>query len=166
MSLILGSKVKPPAGFRRALVKHPVLAMQDWYNAASVSNQLYPPTNGRLGVIFSSVNSQFTYRRESFDSWAIGYRSGPFYGDCEDFAIACRHITMAIGYKGGRLLLCKERKLNAGGHCVFIIKDYVFDCRLSNICHIVDFTAIYNLIAVSSPALLGSWYSVEGVTYE
>ncbi|MDX2349180.1 MAG: transglutaminase-like cysteine peptidase [Porticoccus sp.] len=154
----LGPKIKAPKGYVAMLVRNPKKAMKDWYQHKTEKDC---ELNGDHAWIWKKIKGLFTYKSDSFDKWTIPDYTNPFEGDCEDFALACRQKAVELDVYGGRLLLCKERKLNAVAHCVFLLGDWVMDCRLDKPCDLKTFKEMYTLYAISSPALMGSWYRVE-----
>ena len=159
MNLQLGEKVKPPAGYLKMLVKHPVYAMRDWrlhQRIGEIRNVAHPHD---VAQIFKSTGKDFTYKTESMDKWHLQTKKGKFTGDCEESALANRHKAKNLGLSS-RLLLCAERKPNAKGHCVLLIDYWVLDCNMPEPVSLEKFNDMYKLGAISSPALLGSWHKV------
>jgi hypothetical protein len=152
-----GAKVKPPRGYLSLLARSPLLAMKDWRQHKEGPDCTL---NYDHRDVWASTKHRFTYLADSHqDRWTIPHPVIPFEGDCEDFALGCRQRARLMDARG-RLLLCKERKMNAVLHCVFLMGTWVLDCRLSQPCHLDTFTTMYNLHAVSSESLLGSWHRV------
>lgn len=156
--IIVGPKIKPPKGYLALLMRNPGMAMKDWYRHKQELDCTMPYDQN---WVWSGIRNNFTYKADSFDKWTVPDYTKPFVGDCEDFALACRKNAVSVDILSGRLLLCKERKPNSVAHCVYLLGEWVLDCRLSVPCDINTFRSMYTLYAVSSVALMGSWYRVK-----
>jgi predicted transglutaminase-like cysteine proteinase len=160
--LKLGNKIKAPKGYISLLTRSPMKAMKDWRHWKKFKKVGYyeTPTREEANYVMRLIKDNFNYLPDSHDKWVIPDYTKPFKGDCEDFALACRESMIDLFFVEPRLLLCKQRALNAEAHCVLLFDDWVLDCRLSKACDIKTFRELYTLYAVSSPELLGSWYKV------
>jgi len=121
----------------------------------------------QLKKIFKSAIKRFKYvtdqeRYGQVDRWVLpvpGFR-GRIVGDCEDFALYCRKLCRAAGFKT-RLVYCNTESGEA--HCVLYIKGYIMDNRHLALQTTKSLKKLgYKFIAISSLEKGGPWKIIKG----
>lgn len=124
-----------------------------------------------LRSILKFVHRNFTYVRDELqykksDHWVIprikeGLMS---YGDCEDFAFACRLEAEKKGISG-RMVICTIDSLPKGrnGHMVFESHGYILDVNSKQLVEVKEFNKTHKLLYVSGTDLEDNWHEIKGV---
>lgn len=84
-------------------------------------------------------------------------------GDCDDFAIACRHLLREKGYDTPRLLLCLTE--NGGGHLICVLGKMALDNRQT---YPVEVETLANRIGYKFISISGTnpgdpWTKIAGI---
>ena len=108
MKITHGKKVKPPRGYLKMLARHPAYAMKDWRRQKEIHRFGGFTYGHNISSVFLGEKARFTYKTESVDKWHLQFGSERYVGDCEEFALSCRHKLSLINFSS-RLILCQAR---------------------------------------------------------
>jgi len=126
----------------------------------------------QLRAILKFVHRNFTYvsDKKQFneeDHWYIpriteGVES---YGDCEDFALACRYECEKAGIES-RLIICKVNYLPDGenGHAVLESHGFILDVNSKQLVPVKEFGKTHKLLYISGKNLVDDWRQILGLS--
>ncbi|WP_296059623.1 transglutaminase-like cysteine peptidase [uncultured Amphritea sp.] len=117
-----------------------------------------------LDEVLEATHQRFTYRSDA-DVWAMAEHwetyeqipsEGPFSGDCDAFAMACRKAVMAKGIKS-RLVLCGVNDAR-GDHLILECQGWLLDNRSFHVTSWED--SEYTLISISGENPGDAWHQI------